>query len=298
MRDLGVEKGEAFGSSILFADWEDETSEYISHISPKILAKIKDIEYYDKRTHIANLSLSLPELKVAINLFLNESQWILNTEKSLNNITIDFFIPEHLLYSKDFDIDKWDFFDLYQTKIYPIGAKFNVLLHYLGRFIITEREKRKDKKNAIVKKLVQDKPWKVNWNLVIKRYQDSPTSDDFPIISQPIYLENKLGVVLEKPFQRDKFLKSIIEDDGIPIVIWTRYDSSEVNHCVEIQEKLVCAGRVIDLPNRVFTRRKQAHRENRLREDLGYHLVLLWDDANCFLPSTVQNPKWKFPTLS
>jgi len=281
--------------SYLFSIYQDEISERVSN---DLLEKIKETEV-DGAIHVTNLALSLGELKELLSLFLSEALFLIteedpNNEKfAINSLSIELFLPDRLLFS--IDIDKWVVFDVIQGIEYsPVGATFKVLLHNLARF--TKRQTIKDKnkaKKAQALSTLRENRWKVNWRLVMEKLQAPLSSDEFVLItddsdldmnSLQSKLEGRIGVVLGQTAQRDEVLKSIIAKAGIPIVLWTRYDGLDVDHSNEMH-KLICTTPLIDLPARVFNKRREAMTNQQLVSHLGHHLTVLWDDPNRFPPS-------------
>jgi len=285
----------ALDLSYLFSIYQDEILE---RISSDLLKKIKETEF-DGLLHITNLALSLGELKDLLSLFLSEALFLIteedpNNEKfAINSLSIELFLPEKLLCS--IDVDKWVVFNLVNgTDHSPVGAAFKVLLHNLARF--TKRQAKKNRieaKKAKAFSTSQENPWKVNWRFAMDKLQDSPSSDEFvPIKTDSDLdmnflqskLEGRIGVVLGQTPQRAELLKAIIANAGIPIVLWTRYEGLDVDHSSEMQE-LACAMRLIDLPARVFNKRREAMANKQPVNHLGHHVAVLWDDPNRFPPS-------------
>ncbi|MEH2358991.1 VMAP-C domain-containing protein, partial [Nostoc sp.] len=287
--------------SYLFSIYGDEIP---SCISNNILEKIKETEV-DGAMHTTNLALLFEELKELLSLFLSEAILLL-TEEDPNNeqfeigrLAIELFLPERLLCSSD--VDKWIVYDVIQKNEYSLGATFKVLLHNLARF--TKRQAKRSRieaKKAQPRNTLQESLWKVNWRLAMDKLQTPLSSNEFVLIntdsdldkdSLQSKLEGKIGVVLGQIPQRDDVLKSIIAKAGIPIVLWTRYDGLEVDHSSEMHE-LICIMPLIDLPERVFNKRREAIVNKQLVSHLGHHLAVLWDDPNRFPPS---DDNLKFP---
>lgn len=289
--------------SYLFSTYQDEILERISN---SLLEKIKETEV-DGVIHATNLALSLGELKELLSLFLSEALFLITTEEDPNNekfsidrLSIELFLPERLLCS--IDVDKWVVFNFITgTDHSPVGAAYKVLLHNLARFTKRQAKKnRNEAKKAKALNTLQENPWKVNWRLAMDKLQVSPSSDEFvpinadsnlDIDSLQSKLDGRIGVVLGQTPQRDEVLKSIIVNAGIPIVLWTRYEGLDVDHSSEMQE-LACTMPLIDLPTRVFNKRREAIANKHLVNHLGHHLTVLWDDPNRFPPS---DDNLKFP---
>jgi hypothetical protein len=285
--------------SYLFSIYRDEIKDYISN---DLFEKIKMTEV-NGAIHVTNLALSLGGLKELLSLFLSEAIFLLQEDVEnfeIGRLAIELFLPERLLCSSD--VDTWVVFDFIQGRDYsPIGATFKVLLHNLARF--TKRQAKKNRieaKKAQARNTLQENRWKVNWRLAMEKLQTPLNSDDFALIKADsdfdedrllLKLERRIGVVLGQTFQRDELLKSIIAKAGIPIVLWTRYDGLDVDHSSEMHE-LICTEPLINLPERVFDKRREAITNTQLVSHLGHHLVVLWDDPNRFPPS---NDNLKFP---
>ena len=286
--------------SYLFSIYSDEIS---SCISNNFLEKLKETQV-NGAMHVTNLSLSLEELKELLSLFLSEAMLLLTEEDPHNErfeigrLAIELFLPERLLSSSD--VDKWIVSDIVQKQEYsPIGAKFKVLLHNLARF--TKRQAKKSRieaKKAEARNILQENLWKVNWRLAMEKIQSPMSTNEFVIInadsdieSLQSKLERRIGVVLGQTPQRDEVLKSIITKAGIPIVLWTRHDDLEVDHSNEMHE-LVRISPLINLPERVLDKRREATANKQLVSHLGHHLTVLWDDPNRFPPS---NDNLRFP---
>lgn len=281
--------------SYIFSIYGDEIPDYISN---SLLKKIKQTEV-NGAIDITNLSLFLEELKELLSLFLSEAILLL-TEEYQNNepfeigrLAIELFLPERLLCFSD--VDKWVVSDVIQRKKYsPVGASFKVLLHNLARF--TKRQAKKsriDAKKDQARNILQENIWKVNWRLVMDKLQAPISSNEFVLIkadsdlvqdSLQSKLERKIGVVLGQTPQRDEVLKLIVAKTGIPIVLWTRYDGLDADHSSEMYE-IVCTAPLIDLPERVLEKRREAMVNKQLVYHLGHHLAVLWDDPNRFPPS-------------
>lgn len=290
--------------SYLFSIYDED--EIFAHISTSLLDKIKKTET-DESRHIRSLQLSLEEIKELTGLLLNEALLILLDDLSnstddlsdstldIRNLTIELFLPDKLLCYGD--IDRWivsNFVGIEKSSFSSMGISFKVLLHNSSRFTKRQSKKnRREAKKAKIQDTLQENPWKVNWSLAIDKLQFQIEPDQFELIDDDtdldilqFILKKKIGVVLGQTSQRDKVLKSIITMAGIPIVVWTRYDDRDVDHSSEMK-MLVCSAPLIDLPERVLSKRREAikpqHRQS--NNHLGNHLAILWDDPNRFPPS-------------
>lgn len=65
---------------------------------------------------------------------------------------------------------------------------------------------------------------------------------------------------------------------GIPAVLWSRQPMADIK--AELSILMPQTGRLRELPMRVYEFRRQAVANGADRQHLGYHLTLLWDDAD------------------
>jgi vWA-MoxR associated protein C-terminal domain len=272
-------------------------------ISPELLTKIEQIrpntsaQDADKDReikYIRHLSFSKDELKELLGLFLNESLLILYYEQEevsekidLSELTIEVFLPPELLC--DCDLDRCSFYDMGEgINLDAVGGSYRILIRSLERSKwlqpLETGDIRSLRKNASKKKAWQDK-----WALVYSKCQEGaiPTDLEFPLLSHTddfdkAILDEKIGVKLVQESGRDEILKVIIEEKGIPIVLWTRFSDLAVDFETGWQE-LVHTEPLHDLPQSVRMSR-QAAQESGFKNHLGSNLVFLWDDPNSLPP--------------
>jgi len=243
--------------------------------------------------YIRDFSFSKEELKELLELFLNESLLILFYEAQevskgtdACELTIELFLPSDLLCNCD--IDQWSFRDLAEDHLSElrIGSSYQVLIRSLERSkwlqstddIPTRSLRVNDKKK---------KSWQRKWELIQSKLSEGkiPSDLEFKLFSHlksfdnlGIELDQKIGVKLVQGSQRDEILRVIINEESIPIVLWTRCDDSELDFSNELNE-LVHKDPLLNLPQSVLKVRKAAQ-ESGSKNHLGCHLVLLWDDPN------------------
>jgi hypothetical protein len=284
----------------LLSDYRQELHDSISpELSKKIeqISKSKSLEGTEKDReikYIRDLSFSKEELKELLCLFLNESLLILYYEQvevteriDLCELTIEVFLPPELL--GDCDLDQWSFYDIAEEiNLDAVGSSYRILIRSLERSKWLQPLETSDirslRKNATKKKAWQDK-----WALVYSKCQEGaiPTDLEFPLLSHTndfdkAILDQKIGIKLVQESGRDEILKVIIEEKGIPIVLWTRFSNSEVDFEPGWRE-LVHTEPLHDLPQSVRMSRKAAQ-ESGCPNHLGSNLVFLWDDPNSLSP--------------
>jgi vWA-MoxR associated protein C-terminal domain len=290
--------------SYLLSDYGDEIAKFIS---PNLWTKIKELsrenlaqkeENYPEIKDIRDLSFSKDELRELLELFLNESLLILwyeeqeiSRQMDTRELTIEFFLPSELLC--DCDIDQWSFRNLAEEdSLDELGCSYQLLIRSLERskwLQSTDDGNARDlRRNASKRKSWQDK-WEIVQSKLIERENPSDmefqslhyvTDIDRANLSQQ--LEQKIGVKLVQGNQRDEILKIIIDEQSIPIVLWTRCHEPLLNFADELNT-LVHSEPLPDLPKSVLSLRQTA-RQSGSKDHLGCHLVLLWDDPNRCTP--------------
>lgn len=292
--------------SYLLFDYYDEIPQFISQ---SLWSKIQQLKREDSFQSeqvskevkcIQDFSFSKIELKELLELFLNESLLILWYEEEEVSqkidsceLIIEIFLPSDLLC--DCDIDQWSFRNIAEeNSLGELGSSYRVLIRSLERSrwlqSTDDSNARSLRKNASKKK-----SWQRNWELAQSKLSkgEIPSElefellkhiNDFDKTSLDVQLHQKMGVKLVQVTQRDEILRVIIDEKGIPIVLWTRCDDSKLDFTSELNE-LIHKEPLRNLPQSVLKTRKDAQRSG-VKNHLGCHLVLLWDDPNRFPPSS------------
>lgn len=293
--------------SYLFTFFKDEISKSVSY---ELLEKIsRNEEIVDGAIKIDQLAFCLEELQELFSLFLNEALILLyeeigdsgSKELDTSELTAEIFLPEKILYISD--IDQWTFFNVLkkdnQQKPYVVGTSFKVILRSLERSTKRQEKKsRREAKKAQILKFAEEQPWKLKWKLVMDKLELSPNADDFELLHQihelndenlQIQLEKKIGVILGQSYVKNEILRRVINDQGIPIVLWTRCnDEPTVHHASEMNKLVHSIPSLICLPEYVRNKRRETLSNNCSKNHLGFHLVMLWDDPNRFPPNAEQ----------
>ncbi|BAY12970.1 VMAP-C domain-containing protein [Calothrix sp. NIES-2098] len=250
------------------------------------------------------IDLSMDELKEIFSLIIGETLFLLLKDKKdfysdnldTNNLAIEVFLEEKLLDTNN--IDQWIVFDLSkksEQRIYPIGTSFRVILRSLDRSTKRAKKKmnRREAETAQLFQVAEEQALRLKWKSAINKLNSIPDKDDFEFIHQidewdaehlRIQLKKRIGAMLGCCSEKNKILKMIINDEGIPIVLWTRCNDLTIEQLNELDE-LIYSGCLLSLPERVLNKRSETRSKSCPNSHLGFHLVILWNDPNRFPPS-------------
>lgn len=193
-----------------------------------------------------------------------------------SNLTIEFFLPRHLL---NHQVDRWEI-EITDDLLIPIGVQCRVVVRSQERLLPNYCLKKKD--------------WQKKW----KRLKQLNSCSSFKVFASGDCVWNELYVQL---IQDDIFgcklvkapellgkesIINVILGTAIPLALWMRYDPPHMNCPKELNRLLNCC--IPELPTTVKRKRSDAFRKHQqLREfHIGSHLSLLWEDPYR-LPPTI-----------
>lgn len=157
---------------------------------------------------------------------------------------------------------------------------------------------RREAKKAQLLQVAEAQPWRLKWKSVLNKLNSIPDKDDFEFINQMngwddenlrIQLKKRIGVMLGQYPTNTNLLKTIINDEGIPIVLWTRCIDDLTIDQVNDLSQLVHSDYLLHLPERVLNKRSETRSKSCPNSHLGFHLVMLWDDPNRFPPNVEES---------
>jgi hypothetical protein len=242
------------------------------------LAFVKQPDAIESEYECEPLSISKAEEEAfplnQIPLLLKEILVQSSSRCALSDLTIEFFLPRHLL---NHEFDRWEI-EITQDLLIPIGVECKVVLRSEERLLPNYCLKKND--------------WKKKWKK-LKELNYCSSSSAFAsgeCAWNQLYIElNKKDIVgckLSKApdLSTKENIFNVILGTATPLALWVRGNLVHLNCPRELDRLLNC--RIIELPTMVKGERATAFSSTLRGMKIGSHLSLLWEDPYR-LPPTI-----------
>ncbi len=198
-----------------------------------------------------------------------------------SKLVIEFFLPQDCLCT---EVDSWEVLDVV-NRPFQVGTEYQVVVRSYERLLPRYRK-------------LAMKPWKQKWSQA-KQLQPPLPQDVFELLNKVDGYEwnslratllDKIGLKLTCPPIVVGSGSSVSQSDiidallstAIPIAIWPRCLTSGAD-LADLINSLIEEGPLSELPEYVRKKRQEAV-QKQIKDHLGQHLVLLWEDPDRLPP--------------